>query len=337
MTDNRPSVSLEGQAVPPLRRRPLLDLGDSRRPVAAIWVVLGVASIVGVILRPTLLSVDSAQIVLVLASVTAVVGLGQGAAIFVGGIDLSLPWTMTSAAILFAGVARGENSAVPAALVVAVGLGLLIGLINGIGIVRFHIHPVVMTLAMNAILAGAIIGYTGGFATGSPPEAVKTFMNGGILGLSPAILLMILLTVVVTFVMRQTVYGRYLQAVGLNAKAARVAGAASGPLTASAYVVSSICAAIGGVMLSGIAGQSYLGMGDPYLLTSIAVVALGGASFSGGRGHFLGTMAAAILLSLLLTLLVTFHLPEALRQVALGLAILAAVVAGRVQRSRRSP
>lgn len=332
---NRDSASVSLERLTP-RRRGLLDLGDSRGAVIAIWTVLAVASAGAVVLRPSLLDLDSIQIILVLATVTAVVGLGQGATIFVGGIDLSIPWTMSAGAILFAGVAEGLDARVIPALSAALILGVLIGAANGFAVVKLGIHPVVMTLAMNTILEGAIIGYTGGYATGSPPESVGQFMNGSVLGVSPALWLVALVTVIVTFTMRQTAYGRRLHAVGLNPVAARLAGAPSQWITASAYLVSGVCAAVAGVMLSGIAGQSYLGMGDPYLLASIAVVALGGATFSGGKGHFLGTLAAAILLSLLLTLLVTFHLPEALRQVILGSAILAAVIAGRLRR-RRNP
>jgi ribose transport system permease protein len=83
-------------------------------------------------------------------------------------------------------------------------------------------------------------------------------------------------------------------------------------------------------MLSGQAGQSYLGMGEPYLLTSVAVVALGGASFAGGRGHFLGTLGGALLLSVLITLLMTFQLPEAVRTIVQGVVILASVIVAKV-------
>ena len=314
------------------RRRGLLDLGDSRTAVVSIWIALAVGAVIAFVLRPALFNFDSIQIVLVLATVTIVVGLGQGAAIFVGGIDLSIPWTLTASAIMFAGIAKGSDGSVWPALIAAIALGAAIGAANGFAIVRLNIHPVVMTLAMNTIVQGAIIGYTGGFATGSPPPSVGDFMNGSFLGISPALWLVIFLTVLVSFTLRQTVYGRRLQAVGLNPVAARLAGAPSRLIAGSAYMISGTCAALAGVMLSGIAGQSYLGMGDPYLLASIAVVALGGAAFSGGNGHFLGTVAAAILMSLLLTLLVTFHLPEAMRQVVLGLAVLAAVIAGRVRR-----
>jgi ribose transport system permease protein len=312
--------------------RGILDLGESKRAVMAIWFVLGFTTLIVLAIRPALLGARSIEIILTLSTVTAVVGLGQGTVIFVGGIDLSIPWTMTSAAVMFAGIARGSDSRVVPALSIAVIAGLAVGVINGIGIVRLGLHPVVMTLAMNVILQGAIIGYTGGYVTGSPPPAVAAFMTPRMLGVSPAIWALLLLAIAVSFVFRQTVYGRYMQAVGLNATAARLAGTPSGAIAMSAYVISGAAAALAGVMLSGIAGQSYLGMGDPYLLTSIAVVALGGAAFSGGRGHFLGTLAAAILLSLLLTVLVTFHLPEALKQVVLGGAILGAVIAGRLQR-----
>jgi ribose transport system permease protein len=101
-------------------------------------------------------------------------------------------------------------------------------------------------------------------------------------------------------------------------------------MSASTYVVSGVCAAIGGVMVAGFSGQSYLAMGDPYLLTSVAVVALGGAAFAGGSGNFLGTLGGALLLSLLATLLTTFHLEEGWRVIVQGVVILLATIAARL-------
>jgi ribose transport system permease protein len=130
--------------------------------------------------------------------------------------------------------------------------------------------------------------------------------------------------------MRQTSYGRRLQAVAMNPIAARLGGVNSVAIATSTYVISGVCAALGGIMVAGLSGQSYLSMGAPYLLTSVAVVALGGASFAGGRGNFLGTLGGALLLSLLTTLLTTFHLSEGVRVMVQGAVILLAAIAAKL-------
>jgi len=316
------------------RRRGLLDLGDARAPVLTIWVALMVVVAVVAALRPGLLAVTSLQTMVSLASVTAVVGLGQGLVIFVGGIDLSVPSTMAAAAIVFSTVTDGRNALLLPALAAALLTGALIGCLNGVAVTRLTIHPVVTTLAMGAVVAGILLGWTDGVVSGDPPPVLGTFMNGVGGSLPGVIVGLVALTAVVCFVYRQTRFGRELQAVGLNPLASRLAGLRAQGLTAGCYGLSGVFAALAGVMLAGVSGKAYLDMGAPYLLTSVAVVALGGASFTGGRGHFLGTLGGALLLSLLITLLVTFQLPEAVRTIVQGLVILGAVVATKAGRPR---
>lgn len=311
-------------------RRGIADLGEVRRGVYGVWIALTLLLVLTAVVRPSLVHLTSLQTIAVLAAVTAVVGLGQSAVIFVGGIDLSVPYLMTVSGVLFSSLADGQESKLVSSLVVCVAMCAALGLVNGVGSVRLGIHPVVMTLALGAVIQGATLGYTGGLVTGSPPRSVGHFMLGRNGSLPLVLVALVVLTVVVTFVMRQTSYGRHLQATALNPVAARLAGVNSTAVAVSTYVVSGVCAALGGVMVAGLSGQSYLAMGDPYLLISVAVVALGGASFAGGRGNFLGTLGGALLLSLITTLLTTFHLSEAVRVMVQGAVILLAAVAARV-------
>lgn len=336
MTTTAPAAT-RGRPFTGLFSRGLLDFGTAGRPVAAIWIALALMCALVLIVRPALLRPASLETILVLAAITIMVGLGQGAVIFIGGIDLSIPWTMSSSAILFAGITGGRSELLLPGLLAALALGVGVGLANGIGSIRFGVHPVVMTLAMNAVLQGATLGYTGGSVTGSPPAEAGWLMTGDLLGIAPILWVMLVLVLAVTLVLRSGTFGRRLNAVGLAPEAARLAGTSSARLSVLMYVLSSLCAVLAGIMLSGLASQSYLGMGDPYLLGSIAVVALGGAAFSGGRGHFLGTVGAGILLSLLTSLLTTYQLPEAVKQIAFGAVILVAIIAGTLRSRRRSP
>ena len=280
------------------------------------------------------MQVSSLKTVAVLAAITAIVGLGQSAVIFVSGIDLSIPMVMTISGIVFCQIANGDESRLFIALLVSIVVGVVVGLINGVGSVVLGIHPVVTTIAVGAILTGVTLGYTGGLVTGSPPASLGQFMLGDGSGVPAVLIALVILTVVVTFVMRQTVFGRRLQATAYNPVSTRLAGVNSTAVATSTYVISAVCAAIGGVMVAGLSGQSYLGMGDPYLLLSVAVVALGGASFAGGRGNFLGTLGGALLLSLLTTLLTTFHLSEGMKVVIQGAVILLAVIASKFRSKR---
>lgn len=311
-------------------KRGLLDLGEARAAVIAVWIVLLVIYLFVLILRPSLAQLSSLQTIVALAAVTAVVGLGQGAVVYVGGIDLSIPWVLSACAILFASISQGSDDRILLALVVSLALGAFLGACNGLGVTFFGIHPVVMTLALGAILEGATLGWTGGLVTGSPPRAVEVFMKGTAGSMPLVVPALLVLALTVSFIYRQTRFGRELQAVGLNPQAARLAGVRSRAVVLTTYIISGVAAGTAGIMLSGLAGQSYLAMGEPYLLMSVAVVALGGAAFKGGRGHFLGTLGGALLLSMLITLLMTFQLPEAVRTIVQGIVILCAVIAASI-------
>jgi ribose transport system permease protein len=318
------------------RRRGPLDLGDARRTVAVVWVVVVLVYLLMLLIRPNLAGISSMQTIVSLAAITAVAGLGQGTVVFGGGIDMSIPWVLSSSAILFTSVSGGSNDRSLLGAAVAVLFGAAMGMINGFGVSFFGIHPVVMTLALSAILEGSALGWTGGAVTGSPPPAIAHFMKGSAGSMPAVIPALIILTVIVCFVHRQTRFGREYQAVGLNPAASRLAGVRSKGIIIATYMISGVSAALAGMMLSGLAGQSYLAMGSPYLLMSVAVVALGGAAFAGGRGHFLGTLGGAILLSMLVTLLMTFQLPEAVRTIVQGFVILVAVVFASIEfRQRR--
>lgn len=317
------------------RRRGPLDLGDARRTVTVVWVVVVLVYVFMLLIRPNLAGLSSMQTIVSLAAITAVAGLGQGAVVFGGGIDMSIPWILSSSAILFTAVSGGSNDRFLLGAIVAVAYGAAMGAINGFGVSYFGIHPVVMTLALSAILEGSSLGWTGGAVTGSPPPLIAQFMKGSDGSMPMVIPALLVLTVIVCFVYRQTRFGREYQAVGLNPAASRLAGVHSKGIIIATYVISGVSAALAGMMLSGLAGQSYLAMGSPYLLMSVAVVALGGAAFSGGRGHFLGTLGGAILLSMLVTLLMTFQMPEAVRTIVQGLVILIAVMFASIEFRQR--
>ena len=127
----------------------------------------------------------------------------------------------------------------------------------------------------------------------------------------------------------RTVFGRRVYAVGNSALAARLSGVSTGRVIVSVYILSALCAALVGVLLAGFSGQASLGMGDDYLLPSIAVVVVGGALITGGRGHYAGMLGGALLLTAMQTLLAGTSLPFAFRSVFFGLVILMAVIALR--------
>jgi ribose transport system permease protein len=266
---------------------------------------------------------------LVLSSFLAILALGQGAAILTGGLDLSLPWMIGLIGIVTADLISGSDAqalwVVPFGLLLGVGLGAL----NGAGIVFLGLPPIVMTLAMNGILQGAALVYSDGTPAGFASPAQRWLMTGSFLGITPVLWLLALFIAAALLLLNRTAFGRRVYAVGNSPVVARLSGVGVGGTLIGTYALSGFCAALVGILLSGFSGQASLGMGDEYLLPSIAAVVVGGTLITGGRGHYLGMLGGVLLLTALATLLAGTTLPSAVRDIILGLVVLAAVLALR--------
>jgi ribose transport system permease protein len=145
------------------------------------------------------------------------------------------------------------------------------------------------------------------------------------------IVILAIFTTLGVLLLNATVFGRQVYAVGSNRRAAYLSGVPVNRIVVSVYALSGVCAAIAGIMVSAYSNQSYLGMGDPYLLLSLAAVVVGGSAILGGRGYYLGTLAGAILLTEVSTILSGTNLPDAVKQIVYAVIILGAVLLTRQQ------
>lgn len=263
---------------------------------------------------------------IVLASFLVVLALGQGTVILTGGLDLSLPWTIGLCGILLAGMLKGSNLALVYALPLTLLLGAAIGLLNGAGIVALGISPIVMTLAVNGILQGLALVYSNGTPDGFSAPYLRSLMTDSTYGIAPVVLVVVLFVVLAVLVLGNTAFGRAVYAVGNGQRAAELAGVRVGRTIVLAYMLSGLCSAIAAVFLTGLSGQASLGMGDDYLLPSIAVVVIGGTLIVGGRGHYLGMLGGVLLITALQILLAGTTLPYASRSILFGVVVLAAVM-----------
>lgn len=266
---------------------------------------------------------------LVLSCFLTILALGQGAVILTGGLDLSLPWCIALSGVLLTGLVGGTDMGLWTALPVVLGVAVVIGLLNGLGVVALGLSPIVVTLAMNGLLQGAALLWSGGTPAGFAPPVLRWLMTGKIAGVTPIIFGLAIFVVLALLLLGRTAFGRRVYAVGNSELAARLSGVRTGRVIVSVYILSALCAAIVGILLAGFSGQASLGMGDDYLLPSIAVVVVGGTLITGGRGHYLGMVGGALLLTAMQTLLAGTALPFAFRSVFFGLVILAAVLALR--------
>ena len=281
----------------------------------------------------TLLNWSYYNSLIVLSSFLAVLALGQGTVILTGGLDLSVPWTIGLCGILLAGMVKGSDGALLYALPLVLAAGAVIGLLNGVGIVVLGLSPIVVTLATNGILQGLALVYSNGTPDGFASPLLREFMTGRALGVAPVVLFLALFVVAAVLLLGRTPFGRRVYGIGNGERVAALSGIAVGPTVIKVYMLSGFCSALVGVLLTGFSGQASLGMGDDYLLPSIAVVVVGGALITGGRGHYLGMLGGVFLLTALQTLLAGTTLPYAIRAILFGLVVLGAVMALRERRA----
>lgn len=267
-----------------------------------------------------------------LSSFLIVVGFGQGIVILTGGIDLSIPYTMTIAAILMSKLGQSFHGSLLWPILGVLALSAFIGVINGLGIVVLTIAPIVMTLATNTILNGLVLVLTNGSPGGSSPRFLSSLMTRQVFGSVPiAIIPLAVFVIIGILLLARTTFGRKVYAVGNSQRVSHLSGINVGWVITGVYALSGLCSGMAGLMLLGFANQSYIGMGDAYLLPSIAAVVIGGASALGGRGIFLGTVGGALLLEALSTVSGAVFSSAALQDIVYGLIILLAMIAVRAK------
>ncbi len=311
-----------------------VDVVRRHRAIALSYVVAVLLFVAGTIHAPDFASGSHIRTMLIYASFIGIVGLGQTLCILTGGIDLSIPQTLTGAAVLTSILAGGHAERLPGLTVLVVGLAVVVGLLNGVGIAYIGIPPIIMTLGMNGALQGLMLVYTHGGFSSTPPQGLITFVLGATSGLSNDLLIWAAVIVLGCVLLSASTFGRTLYAVGTNRTAAYLAGIHVKRVLVVPYIISAVGAALTGLLVMGYNGQAFLGMGDDYLFGSAAAVAVGGASILGGEGHYVGTVAGSLILTLVAAILPIFNLGPAALKIAYGAILLATVFLANVRVAR---
>lgn len=282
----------------------------------------------------------SAQIggLLQLSTILGIVAIGQTLVILVAGIDLSVGAVVTLSNLVAATLINGLDINLPTAVVVCLGIGAVVGAVNGMVIHYLKVPDLVATLATMTIVMGIGLLFTNGSPKGTSSFVLNTFMTSRFAGvLSGGVLIWILLSVATVVVLNKTVIGRYVYSVGLNREASHFAGVPVGRTIVSLYIVSGTMSALAGLLLTGYVGSSYLGSGESYQMQSIAAVILGGTSMFGGRGGYGGTVVGVLITVLLVSALRVVGISQAGQSIAYGIVILGMLVAFATRRGRVFP
>lgn len=271
------------------------------------------------------------------ASFLGIIATGMMLVILLGQIDLSVPWTVATGAMM--ACAAAAYGPVGTALAIPFGIlcGIGIGLVNGMGVAYLRIPSMIVTLATNAVAQGVMVVYTGGFSPQDSATAAMRYLSTGALipGIPNVVFIWGLVGTAMVFLLRRMGFGRAVYGIGNRERAAYLSGINTRRIVMIAFAASGGLSAFGGVLLAGYASKASQSMGDAYLLPAIAAVVLGGTSILGGRGSYLGTVAGVILVTLLQSILSVTQMPEAGRQIIYGvMIILMLLLYGRAPASR---
>lgn len=302
--------------------------------VYGVWIALGVLVLYGAAAVPDFATWTNADNLVRAAVPVGIAALGQTFVIAAGGIDLSVGQAMGLVTVLANGIMNGREALVPEVVLLGIGLGLAIGLVNGLLVVTTHIHPMILTFGMLSVLQGAIFLYTD-YDIGASAPSFRSLAEGSILSIPTPFVLLVGLTLLSWVVLRRMSVGRYVVAVGSNEANARKAGIGVSKIKLFVYVVSGLSAGIGGLVLASRLGTGYARAGANIELDAIVAVVLGGTPFTGGRAKVVGTVAGVFVLVTLSSVLNLVGTEPYVQQVIKGVIVIVAIVVYMARRQQR--
>ena len=298
------------------------------RPIIPLVGLLVLLVVVSELVRPGTVTPNWAGVMLRAAVPLAILAACQTLTMLTGGIDLSVGQVASVSGFLVATLVG--DFGLPLAIVAALLASALAGLVNGIGVGVFRVHPLIMTLGMTLVVFGlANVWQLLMVQTGAGvPELFGDLGAGRFLNVIPnSLIVFVPLAALILLTLHRSGYGRLLYAIGDNPIAARLSGVRSWQVLIVLYVISAVLAGIAGFLYSGLSNVASVTLVNTSLLPSIAAAVIGGTSILGGRGGFGGTIIGALILAVVSSLLSSLGQPESVRQILFGAIIIVVAAA----------
>lgn len=290
---------------------------------AWIWIATAALFAVSAWLAPGTVRLSSISAMLPFAAILAITAVGQTVVIQQRGLDMSLPGIMSMGGLVFSILGFVTGSLV-LATILTLGIAVLVGILNGLLVSKVNITPIVVTLATNAIILGAVRMLSGGSFMAVPAE-LAAFSHTKILGIPTTLALAVTFIAFVSVMTRSTLHGRRFVAVGANPATARAAGIPVLPYQIGTYAIAAVCFTVAGMLYAGFIGSASHTAGNDYLLPAIAAVVVGGTPFSGGRGSVVASGVAALFMAQLGQLVLSMGATTAVQLLVQAAAIIIAV------------
>lgn len=289
-----------------------------------------IEAVVFAAIAPGFASVDNAVNVALSIAVTGILAVGMTAVIITGGIDLSVGSVVALTGVAGAMAAAGATGApASASIVAALAVGLVSGVVNGTLVAYLRVQPFIATLAMLTIARGAAFILSGGRSIGDLAPSFGLLGRSVPLGVPAPVIVMVVVMLAGSFVLRRTVFGRHVYAIGGNPEAAWLAGVRTQRALWIVYLLNGVLAGLAGLTLASRLGAGVPNSGLQYELDVIAAVVVGGTSLAGGRGTIMGTLWGTVFIGVLTNGLNLANVDPYVQKVALGVVILIAAIGDR--------
>ena len=293
-----------------------------------LFVLFSVAS-------PYFLSVDNLVTTMMQTITTALLGFGMTYVIISGGIDLSVAPTLAMSSVIVATLlARGYPIIV--CCLASIGFGMILGLLNGLFVTKLTLPPFVATIGTQMAIRGLALVFTDSRAVyiSNRPE-FRVLAQGRFLGIQYPVYILLIIACIATFILRKTVIGRYVYAIGSNEEAARLSGISVHKVRIFAFVFSATMASIAGIITTARVNSGQPSIAVGYEAYAVAASVIGGVSMSGGHGRIFGTLLGAVIIGVLTNGLNLIGVSTQWQQVATGVVLIIAVYIDIIRQKKR--
>jgi ribose transport system permease protein len=277
-----------------------MNLGELKeyRTIIIVYFILFLLVAVSALFSPMFLTPRNIGNILRQAVGIGLVSIGQTFAILTAGIDLSVGSVISLTSCLTAGLMMGKDSMFIPVVALVIGLGLVVGFMNGLLIIKTGISPLIATLGTMAIIQGGVFVYTNA-AYGEAAPLLMSLAWGQVGFVPVPFLFLVAMATAGVFVLKRTPFGRHIYALGGNEEIARRSGVKTDRVKVYTYMLCSLTAVLTGLFLAGRMGMGDPLVGAPYMLDSLVPVLVGGTLLSGGKGGLSGTVAGIFILTVL--------------------------------------
>ncbi|MDC7287561.1 ABC transporter permease [Blautia schinkii] len=310
----------------------MMKVKETAKKFTILYVLIGLIVLFS-ILNPVFFSIQNLTNIFVQQSYVIIAAIGLAFIMISGGMDLSVGYQMSLVGVITALAIMWWELPVPAAVLIGLAAGIVLGLINGVAAVYLKVHPLIITLGTMTIFQGVSYIISNSNPIFGLPDSFKYLGQGYVLGIPVSVILMVLIAAAASIILNKTYFGRYVYALGSNEEAAHLAGVNVRFMKICVFMISSFFVAISAIILVARAGSATSATGVGTEFTCMTAAVLGGVSFKGGAGKVWGVITGVLILGVLSSGMQIIGLGTYPQYVAKGLVLLAAVGFDTYQKS----